>query len=86
MPCFYSYSIRPLEMQEMSSDIRIESERPPDKITEGEPANGNSHLTPEQPDSDAASVNRCERFVKTVFQKYFGQYKATREPFLTQKC
>ena len=57
MPSFYSCSMEPLEMQEMSSDNRFEDKRPNEK-NEGEPANENSKLTYEQPGD--------KRFVKSV--------------------
>ena len=68
--------MEPLELQEMSSDKRIEGEKPPDKKTAGEPTNENIQLTHEQPDDNTASANHLERFVKTVIQKYFAQYKS----------
>ena len=59
-----------LESQEMSSDKRIEGERPPDKKSEGEPTNENGTLTHQQPGDNTARVNRCKRFVKTAFPNY----------------
>ena len=57
----------------MSPDKRMEGERPPDKKTEGELAKENSQLTHEQPGDNTASINRCERFVKTVFGNYLAE-------------
>ena len=66
--------MEPLELQEMSSDKRIEGERPPDKKTAGEPTNENIQLTHEQPDDNTAIVNHCERFVKTIIGKYSAHW------------
>ena len=47
-------------MQEVSSEKRIEGERPPDKKTEGEPANENSQLTYEQPGDKRFVTELCQ--------------------------
>ena len=73
-PSFYSCRIDPLELQ-MSSDKRMEDERPPNKKPEGEPAHENGQLeTHEQLGDNTASVNRSKRFVNTVFPNYFTEW------------